>query len=195
MREEMRERERLRRWREEMERDRLRRRREWMERERERVRLRRRRATANTTAVYLGRMTRVGEHCQALRFPTKALNCCHNGKISLPALADYPPPLKDLLTGSSSEARNFMEHIRKYNSAFSFASFGAQTVQVSGSTIKFKGSLLHVQHTRFLAEDRTASRSTARPTTPPALSTHLTAKTDSMDSSTSLRVTRQLPPG
>jgi hypothetical protein len=120
----------------ERERERLRRRREGMEeeeRERERVRLRRRRATASTNAVYLGPMTRVCEHCQALRFQTEALNCCHNGKVSLPSLGNYPAPLKDLFTGSSTEAINFRENIRQYayNSSFSFASFAAQTVQVS----------------------------------------------------------------
>ena len=39
--------------------------------------------------------------------------------------------MEELFTGTSTEARNFRENIRKYNSAFSFASFGAQTVQVS----------------------------------------------------------------
>ena len=32
--------------------------------------------------------------------PSEPLNCCHNGKVSLPPLGDYPSPLKDLSTGS-----------------------------------------------------------------------------------------------
>ena len=51
--------------------------------------------------VYLGPMTRVCQHCQALRFPSELFNCCHNGKVSLPPLGDYPSPLKDLFTGSN----------------------------------------------------------------------------------------------
>ena len=146
----------------EEERERLRRRRAEMdeeEREQERERVRRRRASqspesailtrrservrqqqrrASTPAtesgrIYVGPITTVCEYCQALRFPNEPQNCCHNGKVSLPTLADYPTPLKELLTGSSTEARNLRENIRKYNSAYSFASFGAQTVQVSGS--------------------------------------------------------------
>ena len=68
--------------------------------------------------VYLGPMTRVSQHCKALRFPSEPLNCCHNGKVSLPLLGDYPLPLKDLFTGSNTaESSNFQD-----NSAFSFAS-------------------------------------------------------------------------
>lgn len=98
----------------------------------------RRAATATATApasvgIYVGPMTTQWEHCQALRFPRENLNCCHSGKVSLPALVEYPQPLKDLLTGPNSEARNFRDNIRHYNSAFSFASFGAQTIQVSAT--------------------------------------------------------------
>ena len=88
---------------------------------------RRRASTPPSTGNYMGPMTAVCHHCQALRFPSEALNCCHTGKVSLPALANYPQPLEELFTGTSTEARNFRENIRKYNSAFSFA----QTVQVS----------------------------------------------------------------
>ena len=40
-------------------------------------------------------------HCQALKFPSEPLNCCHNEKVSLPPLVDYPS-LKDLFTGSNT---------------------------------------------------------------------------------------------
>ena len=60
----------------------------------------------------------------ALPFPSEPLNCCHNGKVSLPPLGDYSSPLKDLFTGSNTaESSNFQENIRQYNSGFSFASF------------------------------------------------------------------------
>ena len=70
-------------------------------------------AVTGSGRVYLGPITTVCHHCQALRFPNESLNCCHNGKVSLLALAAYPPPLKDLFTGSSPQARNFRENIRK----------------------------------------------------------------------------------
>ena len=84
----------------------LRKRREQMgeeERDRRRERLRRRRERAAITSgrVYLKPMTRVCQHCKALRFPSEPLNFCHSGKISLPPLGDYPSPLKDLFTGSN----------------------------------------------------------------------------------------------
>lgn len=133
-----RERDRIRRRRNEVEgdrnreRNRLRRRREEMneeERNREVHRRRTARLSTQSERLYLGPMTTVCWHCQALRYPMEALNCCHNGKVKLPVLAEYPSHLKDLFTGTSTEARNFRENIRKYNSAFSFASFGVQTVQ------------------------------------------------------------------
>ena len=51
--------------------------------------------------IYLGPMT-FCQHCQALIFPIESLNCCHNGKVSLPPLGEYPSPLKDLFTGSNT---------------------------------------------------------------------------------------------
>ena len=75
---------------------------------------------------YIGPMTNVCPHCDAMRFMNEALNCCHNGKVSLPQLSSYPEELKDLLMSNSSQAKNFKENIRQYNSAFAFASLGAK---------------------------------------------------------------------
>ena len=136
-------------------------------------------ATTGGVSIYVGPMTTVCQHCNALRFPHETLNCCHRGKVSLPALVDYPQPLKDLFTGTSNEARNFRENIRQYNSAYSFTSFGAQTVQVSLLYIR---SYIHIQPTinvhlhpfphlifipasRFQEEAPTASKFMARHTT------------------------------
>ena len=66
-----------------------------------------------------------------MRFPNESLNCCHSGKVRLPPLESYPMELKDLLTSITTESCNFHDSIRQYSSAFSFASFGSQTVQVS----------------------------------------------------------------
>ena len=95
---------------------------------------RQRRATNETSSIYLGPMSSVCQHCQALRFANETLNCCHNGKVSLPPLTDYPSGLKELFTGDSVMANNFRTNIRKYNSAFSFASYGATIVPIPGQS-------------------------------------------------------------
>ena len=73
----------------------------------------------------IGHMTEQCQFCQAFRFPMEPLNCCHNGKVSLPPLSPYPQELKNLLTQNNAQSRNFKENIRQYNSAVAFASFGA----------------------------------------------------------------------
>ena len=50
--------------------------------------------------------------------------CCKQGKIDLPKIAYPPPYLTGLLTGEGSDATNFRENIRSYNSMFSFTSMG-----------------------------------------------------------------------
>lgn len=67
------------------------------------------------------------QYCHALRFHGECEKCCHKGKVALPALSQYPPGLQALFNDDSAEGKNFRTNIRNYNSAFSFASFGAQT--------------------------------------------------------------------
>ena len=74
---------------------------------------------------YIGEMNIVCHHCQALRFSSEPLNCCHNGKVSLPPLNEYPAILRQLFDEENHEAVNFRKNIRNYNSAFALASFGA----------------------------------------------------------------------
>ena len=50
-------------------------------------------------------MNNICPYCSALRFPNEPLNCCHNGKVSLPSLSRYPEELKDLLLGNGSQAK------------------------------------------------------------------------------------------
>ena len=72
----------------------------------------------------IGPMNNICPHCNALRFIDEPLNCCHNGKITLPELS-FPEDLKQLLLGKSAQSKNFRDNTRQYNSAFAFASFGA----------------------------------------------------------------------
>ncbi|GBM59449.1 hypothetical protein AVEN_117650-1 [Araneus ventricosus] len=43
--------------------------------------------------------------------------CCHDGKVRLPNLAETPDLLKELLTNNSLEDRNYQQHIREFNVA------------------------------------------------------------------------------
>ncbi|KAF2357645.1 hypothetical protein FHG87_011603 [Trinorchestia longiramus] len=60
----------------------------------------------------------------ALKFQREQLNCCHNGKVSLHPLQEYPENLRLLVDADLAEGSNFRQNIRNYNSAFAFASFG-----------------------------------------------------------------------
>ena len=71
-------------------------------------------------------------HCNAQLFEHELKwknSCCGKGDTRLPdecQLKAYPTPLLRLLAGQSHPT-NFWEYIRRYNSAFAFASFGAQS--------------------------------------------------------------------
>jgi len=77
-------------------------------------------------------MTGLGAHDKSLSALSGIEICGPNRKVSLPLLEPYPTQLRELLTGSTTDSRNFHNNIRQYTSTFSFASFGAQMIQVSG---------------------------------------------------------------
>ncbi len=81
---------------------------------------------------YLGPMDERCKHCSALRFKDESRNCCQSGKVKIEDLSQYPDELKDLLTHNHPESKHFHENIRQYNSAFGFASMGAQIVPPPG---------------------------------------------------------------
>lgn len=87
--------------------------------------------------VQFGRMQVTCEYCKAFHWIEERLkhsstshpvfsHCCHHNKVRLPALPLPPPKLRYLLTSSSTDARQFREHIRQYNSALAFTSFTAK---------------------------------------------------------------------
>ncbi|XP_064631699.1 uncharacterized protein LOC135489987 [Lineus longissimus] len=80
----------------------------------------------------LGAMNTVCQFCEALRFKKEPLNCCHNGKINLPPLPQYPHQLEPLFTTNTAMTRNFLDNIRQYNSSVAFASFGGNVVHLPG---------------------------------------------------------------
>ena len=81
----------------------------------------------------IGPMTSVCEHCLALKFEDeKSFKCCHGGKVSLANLEPYPQELSDLMLEDTAQGKNFRANIRQFNSAFSFASFGANIAPPPG---------------------------------------------------------------
>ena len=81
----------------------------------------------------IGPMTSVCEHCLALKFEDeKSFKCCHGGKVSLPNLEPYPQELSDLMFEDTAQGKNLRANIRQFNSAFSFASFGANIAPPPG---------------------------------------------------------------
>lgn len=71
-------------------------------------------------------------------------SCCHYGKVDLPQLGKCPVVLEDLLLGKHELSKKYLDNIRGYNSAMSFASFEANVVSskiktVNGKTVSDKG--------------------------------------------------------
>lgn len=84
----------------------------------------------------LGSMSHPCGHCGSLNFLEERVggsgqvrfnHCCKGGKLAHTELkqADTPPALVRLLRGKDSQATKFRQHIRHYNGAFAFVSFGS----------------------------------------------------------------------
>lgn len=80
----------------------------------------------------LGIRNQMCTNCNALLFNKESKlksSCCGLGDVKLPSecqLQPYPIALKELMAGYNEHPTNFFEYIRRFNSAFAFASFGAQ---------------------------------------------------------------------
>ncbi|KNZ72420.1 hypothetical protein J132_03386 [Termitomyces sp. J132] len=86
---------------------------------------------------YLGPMTVICPHCQALHFDAEKLTkstrnspkfgmCCLQGQVNLPRLRDAPADLLNLLHGHHPLSNTFKTSIRQYNAAFAFTSLGVK---------------------------------------------------------------------
>ena len=67
----------------------------------------------------------------AAREMEKFTHCCEKGKVKLPDIK-IPSQIQNLLIGDDSSSKNFLDRIRQYNSAFAFASTGAQITAPPG---------------------------------------------------------------
>ena len=82
----------------------------------------------------IGRCDVICEFCSAYRFPSERLFCCENGKVKIEDyFEDFPPQLKNLFLVRNAHGMNFRENIRKFNSAFAFASLGAKITPPPGN--------------------------------------------------------------
>lgn len=113
----------------------------------------------------MGDLTIKCPYCGAIRFTElkgRAVHtCCHNGKIMLPPLNEYPPELENLLKSENEESKNFKQHIRAYNSSFSFVTFGAHIEEMQGKApplIKIQGQVYHHATTSLTNVDGNAPR-------------------------------------
>ncbi|XP_063929850.1 uncharacterized protein LOC135142114 [Zophobas morio] len=92
-------------------------------------------------------MTKLCLHCRALKFQKEAPGmCCSNGKISLLPLTEPPEPLLTYVAGVTRESKQFLQHIRKYNSCFQMTSFGATNIVRYNNfmpTFKVQGQVYH----------------------------------------------------
>ncbi|KNZ78075.1 hypothetical protein J132_02265 [Termitomyces sp. J132] len=86
---------------------------------------------------YLGPMTVICPHCQALHFDAEKLTkstrnnpkfgmCCLQGQVNLPRLQDAPADLLNLLHGHHALSDTFKTSICQYNAAFAFTSLGVK---------------------------------------------------------------------
>jgi hypothetical protein len=75
--------------------------------------------------------------------------CCTSGKIKLPLLDPLPVEIQNLLSGQDHIAKQFREHIRKYNNALAMTLLGCNiddSVNCNGAgpyVFKVHGKLIH----------------------------------------------------
>ncbi len=98
-------------------------------------------------ATQVGVMSNICPKCSGKKWDGESEGmCCSDGKVQLQLLSEPAEPLKHLLIGESSESRNFLENIIRYNSCFQMTSFGADKQVNEGGfmqTFKVQGQVYH----------------------------------------------------
>ena len=95
---------------------------------------------------FVGRMEHECQHCGAMKWSKERPGlCCSSGKVCIPLIRSPPKPLSDLMSGSSSDSKHFLNNIRRYNNCFMMTSFGANEICLGGfhSTFKVQGQVCH----------------------------------------------------
>ncbi|GBM43234.1 Zinc finger protein 45 [Araneus ventricosus] len=79
--------------------------------------------------VCIGKMDIVYVHCSAKKFKGEFPEmCCSNWKVKLKPLQSPPDPFKAYMSGTTSESKQFLKYIKKYNSCFQMMSLGATMI-------------------------------------------------------------------
>ena len=97
--------------------------------------------------VQIGAMSKECQYCHSLKWVGEAPGmCCSNGKVNLPLISNIPESLKSLLLLENHDSKQFVNNIRKYNSASQMTSFGcSERVCLPGfmPTFKVQGQVYH----------------------------------------------------
>lgn len=84
--------------------------------------------------------------CGALLFDGESDICCLNGKIKLRPINPPTDEVKNIYSGESATSKEFLKHIRGYNSRFAFTSLGTKNAEIPGRgppTFKISGRMHH----------------------------------------------------
>jgi len=114
---------------------------------------------------YIGPMDVFCTYCHAKHFTAEKIfnkgnsfhDCCNHGAIYLESLPQLPQFLRSVFEGSHAKSDNFFQHIRSYNSSFSFASFNANLVNFSNRRpspycFKIQGQIYYQINTALYAD-------------------------------------------
>jgi len=114
---------------------------------------------------YIGPMDVFCTYCHAKHFTAEKIfnkgnsfhDCCNHGAIYLESLPQLPQFLRSVFEGSHAKSNNFFQHIRSYNSSFSFASFNANLVNFSNRRsgpycFKIQGQIYYQINTALYAD-------------------------------------------
>src|SRR5579863_300527 len=84
-----------------------------------------------------GNLTEICQFCNSRNFSKERPSdkmftvCCNKGRVILPQIQSSEM-IKDLFTGIHEHSKNFMNHIRSFNSSLAFASMGANLAAPPG---------------------------------------------------------------
>ncbi|XP_054286304.1 uncharacterized protein LOC129002484 [Macrosteles quadrilineatus] len=103
--------------------------------------------TRYSEAANIGDFDKVCRFCHALSWSKEPRGiCCASGKVSIPSILEAPEPLRTWISDESPQSRNFLRHIRAYNSAFQMTSFGGNEIREGPymPTFKVQGQVYHL---------------------------------------------------
>ena len=95
--------------------------------------------------------------------------CCSNGKAILRPLGTIPTAISDLFRGNSTEAKEFKQNIRSYNSALSFTSMNANLDRsvannISGAyAFRIHDGVQHLKSSSLVPSDDMSSATAPHP--------------------------------